>query len=457
MNELHYKDEGLDQLSRSGNVAQFVSFDPSVTQRFSRVIGYEPNFRFESLRVAVDALLRSPEGAVNVRSFAPDSPKGRDFFYGLSGADAVIDKITQLSNAGLHTIINETVEVTDGGVSGVIFGDLIEFAPGDTPRCVEKPGTTALQRSQGLRFLETVYSFRPALDYPLTSRVEFSLHPLRRGYNNEHTILWEMQDDDPAGMQQELNWPNRFSRFIGDKAFGLMIADLLGMNVPRTTVISRGIAPFSFGRPTGTGEMWIRTCPIEQVPGKFTTQHGWMDPFQLLAVEDPEGTAIASVLAQEGVEARYSGALIVGIGERPIIEGVSGMGEEFMLGQAKGKLPAEVVAAVTVIHDSLKTQLGPVRFEWVYDGAKVWVVQLHRGMTLSSEGVICPGDPARFHDFAVENGLEKLRELIEKVLTTHEGIILIGDVGVTSHFGDVLRKAKIPSRIQSRTLGTLAV
>ena len=29
-----------------------------------------------------------------------------------------------------------------------------------------------------------------------------------------------------------------------------------------------------------------------------------------------------------------------------------------------------------------------------------------------------------------------------------EGITIVGDVGVTSHFGDLLREAKIPSRVE---------
>jgi hypothetical protein len=33
------------------------------------------------------------------------------------------------------------VDIEDGGVSGVAYGDMLEFAPGDTPRYVEKPGT----------------------------------------------------------------------------------------------------------------------------------------------------------------------------------------------------------------------------------------------------------------------------------------------------------------------------
>ena len=61
-----------------------------------------------------------------------------------------------------------------------------------------------------------------------------------------------------------------------------------------------------FGRPTGAGERWLRTCPAEPVPGRFLTQRGWRDPFALLAAEDPSVEAVVAVLAQEGVPARCS-------------------------------------------------------------------------------------------------------------------------------------------------------
>jgi len=50
--------------------------------------------------------------------------------------------------------------------------------------------------------------------------------------------------------------------------------------------------------------------------------------------------------------------------------------------------------------------------------------------------------------FDVTQGLEALREVVEQVASKGNGIKLIGDVGITSHFGDVLRKAKVPSVIE---------
>jgi glutathione synthase/RimK-type ligase-like ATP-grasp enzyme len=57
-----------------------------------------------------------------------------------------------------------------------------------------------------------------------------------------------------------MQWPNRFSSILGDKAYGLLMANLAGVPVPRTLVIGRRIAPFTFGDVTGSFEFWTRTC-----------------------------------------------------------------------------------------------------------------------------------------------------------------------------------------------------
>lgn len=450
MTRLLYKDEILDRLAEFANVAQFVSFEPSLAQRFARIHSYSPNHRFASAHQALAALLRaSPERSINIRSFDPVTPESRDFRYGIRDLGQAIRELELLAEAGLYTIANETIDVNDGGVSGVILGDIIEFAPKDTPRAVEKPGVASLSRSVGLGLLRTVYGFIPALEFPPTDRVEFSLHPLRRGVRNDHTIVWQVEDVGENSGKAAIDWPNRFSAFIGDKVFGLLVASQLGLSVPRSIVLSRNVAPFSFGQDTGTSEPWIRTSPTEQLPGKYTTARGWKDPFVLMQEEDPSALAIASVLAQEGVDAKYSGALIVSSLGAPVIEGVEGFGDEFMIGRmAPSRIPARVLGDVLEVYQYAAACLGPVRFEWVHDGKKVWVVQLHRGRTMTEGHTIVPGDAAVFHPFNTSSGIDSLRALIEKVKGLNEGIALIGQVGLTSHFGDLLRRARIPARLE---------
>ena len=444
-----YKDKVLDETANIGNVAQFVSFNPNLRNRFSRIKGYDKNRSFSSAKAAIAHLLEgAPESSVNVRSFDPDFPESREFLYGLTDSALVTREVERLASAGLHTIVNETVDVNDGGVSGVALGNVVEFAPQDTPRAVEKPGVVSLPRDLAFNLMQTVYGFAPDLDYPENYRVEFSIHPLRRGVRNRHTIIWQVEKVDTTSQTPSLLWPNRFSQFIGDKAFGLLVAHLIGLPVPATTVVPRWLAPFRFGKETGVKETWIRTCPTEQKPGKFTTQRGWTDPFQLLTQEDPAGIAIASVLAQEGVDALYSGASIATENGEPIIEGVRGWGEEFMLGKTSPeKLPRRVSEAVKVLFERAADVLGPVRLEWVFDGTKVWVVQLHRGATSSFGEIIVPGQPDHFRRFDVSGGVDALRAVAADARTKGEGIVLVGNVGVTSHFGDILRRLGVPSKI----------
>jgi hypothetical protein len=445
------KDAVLDRVSEAANVAQFVSFDPEARQRYARIHEHEPNHTFESVERAVETLLAaSPDSSVNVRSFTPENPKSREFIYGLRTVEEAVAGVRRLAAEGLYTIVNETVNVNDGGVSGVALGDVIEVAPGDTPRAVEKPGTVSFARDMGLRLLEKVYHFRPALDFAPDLRVEFSIHPIRRGFRMQHTIVWELEQVGLTHSTAETRWPNKFSRFVGDKAFGLLVADMLGLPVPQTTVFARHLPPFTFGRATGTGETWIRTCPVVQDPGHYTTQRGWLDPFKLMHEEDPEATNIASVLAQEGVDAAFSGSLIVQADGEAKIEGTRGYGDKFMLGQVDlAVLPEETLAEVTRLYEEATRHLGAVRMEWVYgkDG-RTWIVQLHRGQTSSQGSIIHKGEAAVYHRFDVREGIDELRKLIAAVEGRGEGIILVGQVGVTSHLGDLLRKAQIPSRVE---------
>jgi hypothetical protein len=447
----HFKDAILDELADIANVAQFVSFSPGKDPqlRFARVRGVDVVPR--PLKQAIETLMaRTADNSVNVRSFDPAQPKANPLKYGLKRPAQVAYWVRRLARQGLHTIVNETIDVKDGGVSGVAFGGIMEFGPGDTPRIVERAGTASLPLDVGLRMLKTVYGFSPDLDFPTDVRVEFSIHPLRRGVREAHTIIWELERIGDLALGAEFAWPNVFSRHIGDKTFGLLVAEAIGLNVPETIVVSRNVAPFRFGKRTGTGERWLRTSPTEQTPGKFTTQRGWVDPFKLMRKEDRTGKLIASVLDQEGVDAQYSGAAVAGQLGRVTIEGVAGYGDSFMKGEAAPeRLPDAVIDRVTSVFEAAVHRLGPVRFEWVMDDQSIWVVQLHRGATATSGRTIYPGTPSVEHRFEVRQGLEALRELVGRLPAgKNHGVVLIGSVGVTSHFGDILRRAGVPSRIE---------
>ncbi|MDD2466187.1 MAG: hypothetical protein PHI97_19485 [Desulfobulbus sp.] len=452
-----YKDEILNKLADDANVAQFVSFAPNGSQRFSRVFGFDANCKFDSLSVAVSALLQSsPEKSINVRSFKPDQPQGNEFHYGLTEPQVAIDHIIRLTVAGFHVIINETVDVDDGGVSGVLQGGCLEFAPGVIPRFVDKDSDTpvsTLPKDLAVELLKTVYGFYPKLEYPSGYRVEFSIHPKVRGWQHQHTIIWEVEKVSEVSIQPYLSWPNLFSMFLGDKIYGLLLAHLYGALVPRTTCFSRNnqIGLFTFGHPTGSGEVWTRTCPKVQEPGRFSTVHNWVDPFSLMNRDDPSRESIVSCIVQEGVESKYSGALITDSEGMPIIEGVKGFGDKFMQGTVAGQnIPTDVISALNEQYEFLSKQMGPVRFEWAFDGTQVWVLQLHTGRSVSSSRVIVPGEPLEWLQFIVGSPLNLLRNLVQNAKKNNSGLKVVGNVGMSSHVADILRKAQVPSVIVAR-------
>ena len=459
------KDEILNDLAWSGNVAQFVSFRPDEAkkskQKFCRIYGFEPNHIFESSMQAIFHLIQnSREKKINIRSYLPSDPKGYPLIYGITVANEALAKVNELSSKALFTIINETIDIKDGGISGVCINDLIEFSPNDTPKCVDKPGVCRLQKSVGVKLLSKVYGFRPQISFSPTYRVEFSIHPKKVGFLREHTIIWELERVENSKSSFSIRWPNNFSRFLGDKAFGLLLADSIDVPVPRTCVIPRKVAPFFFGQPVGTFENWIRTCPEKPEPGYYTTEFGWKDPFELIKEQDNKSvnTPIMSILSQEGVNPLWSGALLPGEDHNvPFIQGVCGRGDKFMIGAQKEEIPSNVKDSVIELYKKILKKIGPVQIEWVFDGEQTWCVQMHRSNHIQSDENIIVSSKNKsleYHNFKIDSKidtkeqLDELRKLIKSIKNKSIGISLIGDIGVTSHFGDILRKANIPSKIE---------
>jgi hypothetical protein len=445
------QDDRLAQMARRANVAQFASFAPGRAQLRHLVVGAGVARPDGDLRSVVAALVSRSAAAplLNVRTFVAGESKGTPFFYGMASVDDVAELVRQLAALGYYTIVNETVDVDDGGVSGVLLGDIAEFAPGRTPRAVEEADAAALPAPLAVDLLRTVYG---AVDLQprASERIEFSVHPRRVGLHRTSTLLWDVEDVEPVRLQARPTWPNAFSRHIGDKAYGLLVAHLLGLPVPMTTVIGRRVAPFAFGRPTAAGpvDRWVRTCPVEPEPGRFTSRRGWLDPFALLAEEDPTSRRIASVLDQQAVAARYAGATGVTDGGAVLVEGVAGEGDGFMLGaRAAEPVPPVVAEDVIALVRAAAPSLGPVRIEWAHDGERAWVLQLHTVRARVGAGYLNPGEAREWLRFHPEEGLERLRELADRAAGSGQGVLVVGEVGLTSHVGDILRRAGVPGRL----------
>lgn len=454
------KDQKLSNIMEKGygNIAQFVSFNPENKEpRFIYLRNYsDKNLKERQLIEILIDLARSK--SINIRSYSPEIMKGNKLIYNkkLEDIEEILSIIDSNRKEQKYSIVNENIDINDGGVSGVVLGNLIEFAPQDTPKCVDKEGVCSLPREIGLSLLERVYGFKPEISFDENYRVEFSIHPTRQGVLRKHTIIWEYEYYDNISKGYNISWPNKFSKFLGDKTFGLLIADILGLKVPKTTVISRKVAPFTFGRSTGLHEKWIRTCPIVKEPGKYYTGDKWEDPFVIMQEEEQKGDSdinIASILSQEAIEPIFSGACIVKERvEDDIIEGVYGKGDAFMVGEEEAyNLPEEVIENIKKLNNNIRKYfdlLGEVSIEWVYDGEDVWIVQLNQMKLSSNKDIIVDGKPKEYIKFNTSCGLEELRRLIKRIENKDLGIELIGNIGVTSHFGDLLRLANIPSLLK---------
>lgn len=454
------KDEKLNKilLKNNGNIAKFVSFGLEKELRYTYIDKKKNIKNISNKKAIIELINASKSKVVNIRTYSPKRMKGNKLIFdkNIDDIDEIMSVLEENKQDGMFSIVNENIDIHDGGVSGVVLGDLIEFAPKDTPKCVDKEGVCSLPRDLGYKLLEKIYGFRPEINFNENYRVEFSIHPSRQGFLNEHTIIWEYEYYNEIPSTYNLSWPNNFSKFIGDKVFGLLIADLLSLNVPKTTVISRNLAPFTFGRTTGLYEKWIRTAPIFKEPGKYYTGDRWVDPFILIEEEEEkkgkERINIASVLSQDAVDPLYSGASIIKKNsDQDIIEGVAGKGDKFMVGEELNKkLPDNVLYSVEKLNSKIRDHynlLGEVSIEWVYDGKNIWVVQLNQIKSSSSKNIIVEGNPKKYIKFDISLGLEELRRSIDNI-DSETGIDLVGEIGITSHFGDLLRIAEIPSRLK---------
>ena len=223
------------------------------------------------------------------------------------------------------------------------------------------------------------------------------------------------------------------------------------MPVPLTTVINRRVAPVHVWQAHRKFRGRLRTSPFEQVPGKSTTRKGWSQIKDLLQQEDPEGSQVASILSQAAVPSLYAGAAIMTADGKIVVEGKAGEGDTFMQGTVPPEtLPGEVHNKILGLYQRASSVLGAVRFEWVFDVTN-GMVYSYTGAPPQRPNVLVPGDAEHWVVFEVQKDLEHLRTLISG-LEPGAGLILRGEVGLTSHIADVIRRAGIPAKIGSTVL-----
>ncbi|MDP2630046.1 MAG: hypothetical protein Q8P56_01435, partial [Candidatus Uhrbacteria bacterium] len=244
------KDEVMKDLTERGvNVASFISFGPDGAQRFCRVRGLNPNRPFSDYESAIRAMYNTDYiSLVNVRTFLPEKPDGNPFFlgakYGFEDPAKAARYVADQVQKGFFVIVNEDIPADNGGFSGVAMGDTVEFAACETPRCVDKQDEIAcakLSLNLTRRLVHTVYGFDFILPFSPAFRVEFSVHPGPVGYFGTKLTIWQAEEMFAPQTKPVPVWPNRYSVHMGEKAFGLLMADINDFPVPRTTVFGRKI------------------------------------------------------------------------------------------------------------------------------------------------------------------------------------------------------------------------
>ena len=442
------KDERLNGLADRFNVARFFSVDSDVQIRFAQV-GTDLHEGAEVSELVEHLLALVP--SVNVRTFLPNgTSRSTPFLYGVTHAGDVVDAVRKFASEGYFCLVNETIDVHDGGVSGVVDGDVVEFGPDDTPRGVEGSRFWSSHTDIADKILSVVYD----MDSPLRSlgegRIEFSLHPREVGTRKTRVVVWESGPNElPPDTRAEMRWPNAFGELVGDKTLGLLLADAIGAPVARAVVIPRRIPPFTFGRRTGKSGQWLRTAPRVQQQGRFTTVRTWEDPFQLVNLEDPSGAEIAAVISQAEVPAAYSGATLrTSVGTH--VEGVAGIGDGFMLGVEEPEaLPTSVVRDVVATVLRVEASLGyPISIEWAHDGDAVWIMQMHVEQNLLESIDSTEIPDGGWVEFDPLDGIPLLAEAVAKAQDAGAGVLLTRRVGLTSHIGDLLRRSGVKFKFQ---------
>jgi hypothetical protein len=71
---------------------------------------------------------------------------------------------------------------------------------------------------------------------------------------------------------------------------------------------------------------------------------------------------------------------------------------------------------------------------------------MHLGATASAGSILVPGEAETWIKFPAEHGLAALRDTLES-LPAGAGLVVVGEVGLTSHVADLVRKAGAPARL----------
>lgn len=451
------RDERMRLIGEHFNVAAFVSFDCEMNVRLVSLPPSAPLPGSDHASLIKELIRCSPSNAVNVRLFRFGTSTGARMHTNLKCPDAVANLVRTCLGVQDYAIVSEAIPVNDGGVSGVVSAGVMEFLHGVTPRFVDQPQDIDFPQftaDVGARFLAAIYGSDVSFSFPKHIRVEFSAHPNPVGIRGTRMVIWDAYKVmNPAREAPKSYWPNAYSEWIGDKLYGELAAWSSGFKVPETkgflhpcitnhdgTVLSRWTPPagITFGKSTGSQNVWLRSSPSRRRPGHYPTRRSSKSPLSFLMEVDPIGLEVRSCLRQQEVEAHYSGAAI-GSRESVLVEGVIGDGSEFMMGKRPPtNLPPSVLGMVEEVAHDLVASFGDNRFEWAVDGSGVWILQVNPCETPQRSSIPLEIDGYRYIDFDPDEGLDCLQAVIELTRTTEATVRLSRNVGLTSHVIELL-------------------
>ncbi len=469
LSKLIARDERVLRIQHTHNVAQFISLNDDFSVRIC--VFRDRLFSTTDPKVALAFLFEHAlDHRVNVRIFKPSTSTGALFFSDIASIEHVFAILTEHKIEGGYSIISETIDLNDGGVAGALYGDVVEFRQGSTPKFVDQQRHglfPQMQKRAAERMLSVVYG--SDIDFSMFNanvRVEFSTHPSGCGTQFKRFLLWDCYEVTPQRQAiPHLVWPNSFSEWMGDKCFGLLAAWSMGFLVPKTEAVlhpmslkedencsrTRWTPPegLTFGEETGEPGFWTRTCPFRPTPGKYPTYKTRCDPLDVMLRLDPNGSVIRSCLVQQDVHAQYSGAAQVS-DDIVRIEGVQGEGSKLMMGtQSPEQLPTSVNQAVIKLSEELKSAFGPCRFEWAWQTNQVWLLQINQLQkqhpTITQFAEIRLG----YLEFDPDLGLDELDRIISLAKRNDQDILVTKRVGLTSHVCELLNRSKLRFAIVS--------
>lgn len=443
------KDSVLKKLSKEWDVANFVSVSPMGEVRASNLSLLTEDLETDLKRI----LEESPRHLVNVRSFCTDAENIKtEFVLGLGDIGDILRQVEKNCENGLYSIVNENIDPCDGGVSGVLHGDIIEFVTNGTPRDVEKgEKVISLGKAIGIKMLEQYYDvdLERLRSLPMNSRIEFAIT------RDKRLLVWEVKQLPNQGLarkKMDLNVDSLFVETIREKVFGLLLVNALRLNVVESTVVNSIGNTVSFGKKVqGESELdtvIYRASPSRFSPGEFDNSESSINVDIVERIKELEERDGITYLAQKKLNTKLVGGVISSKGRR-LVEFSDGNGQDFMLGKA---IPIEyqgddlglIVSQVdyicsrieSLVGNSFKLELIVDEFETVYVAQFNVINDVQQQIVISKEERenALEVDVKEETPLSLANRLEYLEVRGKQV----DLVVFKGNIGHTSHFCDVV-------------------